>query len=128
MIEKRYFVQGNILRFFFIRYIRWPLSAIASFKSINDTMIMFYRYFIIQCLYDFDIRGRQTFVHDHYHYENIRLPLFLWRSVLSRVCRGFVFVMEIFCTTSGHFTILLGRNLNLNPNSDVFLSHEVLFS
>ncbi len=47
---------------FCITYITCPLSDIASFISINDTIIIFYRYFVIQCLYDFDI-GISPLVH-----------------------------------------------------------------
>ena len=53
--EKRYFIKGNILRFFFIMHIICPLSAIVTFILIYNTFIIFYRYFIIQSLYDFDI-------------------------------------------------------------------------
>ncbi len=54
------FIKDNILLFFFITYIIWPLSAIASLKLISYTLIIFYRYFIIQTLYDIVVRISAT--------------------------------------------------------------------
>ena len=67
---KMYFVKDNILRLFFITYIVRPLSAIASFILIFNTFIMFYRYFIIQSLYDFEIGISTVQYHTHACYKD----------------------------------------------------------